>query len=50
MNESSTDSAEANEMLASLASDIVNLMLREHQSIHQELEHVSKLIREFLAG
>lgn len=44
MNESSTDNAEANEMLASLASDIVNLMLREHQSIHQELEHVSKLI------
>ena len=44
MNESSTDNAEANEMLASLANDIVNLMLREHQSIHQELDHVSKLI------
>ena len=44
MNETSTDNAEANEMLASLANDIVNLMLREHQSIHQELDHVSKLI------
>jgi len=44
MKESITDKAEVTEMLASLASDIVNLMLREHQSIHQELEHVSKLI------
>jgi len=44
MNESITNKTEVNEMLASLASDIVNLMLREHQSIHQELEHVSNLI------
>ncbi|MBT8119013.1 MAG: hypothetical protein KJN89_04780 [Gammaproteobacteria bacterium] len=44
MNESNTDDTEANEMLASLANDIVNLMLREHQSIHQELDHVSNLI------
>lgn len=44
MKESITNKTDANEMLADLANDIVNLMIREHQSIHQELEHVSKLI------
>lgn len=44
MKESITNEADINEMLADLANDIVNLMLREHQTIHQELEHVSKLI------
>ncbi len=44
MTESKKNMTEVNVMLASLAEDIVNLMLREHQSIHLELEHVGKLI------
>lgn len=44
MKESINNKSDTNEMLTSLANDIVILMLREHQSIHQELEHVSKLI------
>ena len=44
MKESITNEEDVDEMLTGLAYDIVNLMLREHQSIHQELEHVSKLI------
>ena len=44
MTESKKNMTEVNIMLASLAEDIVNLMLREHQSIHLELEHVGKLI------
>lgn len=44
MNKSNPNNAEVNAMLASLAEDIVNLMLREHQSIHLELEHVRQLI------
>jgi hypothetical protein len=44
MKESITNKTDANGMLADLANDIVNLMIREHQSIHQELEHVGKLI------
>jgi len=39
-----TNKAEVSAMLANLADDIINLMLREHQSIHTELEDVSKLI------
>lgn len=46
MNESKTNKDEANIILASLAEDIVNLMLREHQSIHLELEHVGHLIND----
>jgi len=46
MDKSNTNNAEANTMLADLAEDIVNLMLREHQSIHLELEHVGRLINE----
>ena len=44
MNKSKTNKDEVNIMLAELSEDIVNLMLREHQSIHLELEHVGHLI------
>ena len=46
MKGTTTNSKEISSMLSSLAEDIVNLMLREHQSIHQELEHVGRLINE----
>lgn len=46
MNKSKTDKIEINLTLANLSEDIVNLMLREHQSIHLELEHVGKLIND----
>ena len=44
MNKSKANKDEVNIMLAELSEDIVNLMLREHQSIHLELEHVGHLI------
>ncbi len=42
--------AEINTALEILAEDVVNLMLREHQSIHQELEHVKNLIADASAS
>ncbi|MDT8282408.1 MAG: hypothetical protein RQ982_06275, partial [Gammaproteobacteria bacterium] len=50
MKESTVNKVGINAMLASLAEDIVNLMLREHQNIHQELEHVGQLINEASAS
>ena len=44
MKETTTTKAEINSILTSLAEDIVSLMLREHQNIHQELEHLGNLI------
>ena len=44
MNDSDTINEELSTMLSSLADDLVNLMIREHQYIHQELEHVRQLV------
>jgi hypothetical protein len=44
MNDSSTTSEEAVAILSGLAEELVNLMIREHQYIHQELEHVRQLV------
>lgn len=45
-----TNNTEMNVMLTGLAEDIVSLMLREHQSIHKELEHVGHLISDASAS
>jgi uncharacterized protein Yka (UPF0111/DUF47 family) len=37
---------EINTVLTGLAEDIASLMLREHQSIHDELEHIGHLIND----
>lgn len=44
MNDSSTTNEELSAILSDLADDLVYLMIREHQYIHQELEHVRQLV------
>ena len=44
MNDSITENEEISNLLSSLADDLVHLMIREHQYIHQELEHVRQLV------
>ena len=44
MNNNSNTNKEISALLSKLADDLVNLMIREHQYIHQELEHVRLMI------
>jgi len=44
MNDTRTTNEELSTILSGLADDLVNLMIREHQYIHQELEHVRQLV------
>jgi len=44
MNKVASASVEITVMLRELAEDIVSLMIREHQSINRELDHVSRLV------
>ena len=44
MNDSCTTNEEAIAMLSNLADDLIHLMIREHEHIHQELEHVRHLV------
>ena len=44
MSDSGITNEEISDALSDLAGDLVNLMIREHQYIHQELEHVRQLV------
>ena len=44
MNSPSETNEELSALLSNLADDLVNLMIREHQNIHQELEQVRQLV------
>jgi len=46
MDDSSTTNEEISAMLSGLADDLVNLMIREHQYIQEELENVRQLIHD----
>ena len=44
MNEPNVTNDELSTLLSGLAEDLINLMIREHEYIHQELEHVRQLV------
>ena len=46
MNQTNITNEEISNLLPGLADDLIYLMIREHQYIHQELEHVRQLVRE----
>ncbi len=46
MNDTNTTKEEISSLLSELADDLTSLMIREHQYIHDELEHVRNLVRD----
>ena len=44
MNDLDATNEELSDLLSGLADDLIYLMIREHQYIHQELEHVRQLV------